>query len=134
MFTQNDRQLIQENSADIVYNNTLDDDSPSRTLEIDSTEERTLDPKDDYQGESSLKETFINRRSELSQSTCLMDPRLQKEHNSIFSNSEHLLGTVERTLSILGFEDRKPEPITPAKRKVLYSCKFNVHTLIELFL
>lgn len=114
----NDRQAIQENPVDLAYNNTLDEDSPSRTLEIDSTDERTSEAKDDYQIESPLKETSVNRRSELPQNTCLMDPRLQKEHNSIFSNSEHLLGTVERTLSILGFEERKPEAITPAKRKV----------------
>lgn len=116
----------------MVYNNALDDDSPSRPLEVDSIDERTSEIKDDYQIESSLKETHINRRSELSQNTCLMDPRLQKEHNSIFSNSEHLLGTVERTLSILGFEERKPEAITPAKRKVLYFLTVCVHKLIEL--
>lgn len=50
----------------------------------------------------------------------LMDPRLSRDlHHHIFtsSNSDHLVGTVEKTLSIFGFEDRKPEPV---KRKVNY--------------
>lgn len=53
---------------------------------------------------------------------CLMDPRLSRNRSGgLFSNSEHLVGTVEKTLSFLGFEDRKVEQ-TPAKRKVS-SCK-----------
>lgn len=51
----------------------------------------------------------------------LMDPRLaarENAHHPLFTNSEHLVGTVEKTLSMLGFEERRPEQITPAKRKV----------------
>lgn len=47
----------------------------------------------------------------------LLDPRLRRSAG-LFTNSEHLVGTVEKTLSFLGYEDRKPESITPAKRKV----------------
>nr|XP_008192438.1 PREDICTED: uncharacterized protein LOC103312751 [Tribolium castaneum] len=57
-------------------------------------------------------------RPEMPPVSCLMDPRLSRDHHHIFSNSDHLVGTVEKTLSILGFEERKPEPITPAKRKL----------------
>lgn len=50
----------------------------------------------------------------------MMDPRLRRDAG-LFSNSEHLVGTVEKTLSILGYEDKKPENITPAKRKVIHN-------------
>lgn len=48
---------------------------------------------------------------------CLMDPRLSRER-ALFSNSEHLVGTVEKTLSFLGFNEKKEESHLPAKRKV----------------
>lgn len=38
----------------------------------------------------------------------LLDPRLNRD----------LVGTVEKQLSIFGLEDRRPENITPAKRKL----------------
>lgn len=37
----------------------------------------------------------------------------------LFNNSEHLVGTVEKTLSILGFEDQKTDCLPPTKRKVI---------------
>lgn len=52
----------------------------------------------------------------------LMDPRLRRDA-TLLTNSEHLVGTVEKTLSFLGYEDRKPESITPAKRKVIHDDK-----------
>lgn len=48
-------------------------------------------------------------------STCA-DPRLR--NRPLFSNSEHLVGTVEKTLSFLGYGDKKPESVTPTKRKL----------------
>lgn len=51
------------------------------------------------------------------QPLCLMDPRLMRDHT--FNNCDHLVGTVEKTLCLLGFEERRPETITPTKRKVI---------------
>lgn len=49
--------------------------------------------------------------------TTLSDPRLGRDR-PLFATSEQLVGTVEKTLSFLGFEDKKPEAITPTKRKL----------------
>ncbi|ERL90111.1 hypothetical protein D910_07465 [Dendroctonus ponderosae] len=49
-----------------------------------------------------------------------LDPRLTREH-SMFCNSDHLVGTVEKTLSIFGFQSTRTEMSNPAKRKVMLS-------------
>ncbi|KAJ8938709.1 hypothetical protein NQ318_007997 [Aromia moschata] len=50
---------------------------------------------------------------------CLLDPRLSRESH-MFSNND-LVGTVEKTLSILGLENSKPEISTIPKKKVKLS-------------
>ncbi|RZC35224.1 SET domain containing protein, partial [Asbolus verrucosus] len=117
---QNDRQAVQEGCVEIVYSGA-DEDSPSQTLESDAVlEERVAEMKEEFSNcivPSAQEVSPPTSRPEMSSVTCLMDPRLSRDHHHIFSNSDHLVGTVEKTLSILGFEERKPEPITPAKRK-----------------
>lgn len=101
-----------------------DEDSPSQAIESDAVlEERVAEMKEEFSNcmTAPLPEVVTpppTSRPEMPPVSCLMDPRLSRDHHHIFSNSDHLVGTVEKTLSILGFEDRKPEPITPAKRKV----------------
>lgn len=47
---------------------------------------------------------------------CLLDPRLSRDRLT----TDQLVGTVEKTLSILGYGgEKRPALITPAKRKVL---------------
>lgn len=58
----------------------------------------------------------------------LLDPRLRRDAG-LFTNSEHLVGTVEKTLSFLGYEDKKPENITPAKRKVIQKIRLQLCVL-----
>ncbi|KAJ8931904.1 hypothetical protein NQ314_015173, partial [Rhamnusium bicolor] len=55
-------------------------------------------------------------RNEMGPLGCLMDPRLTRDGH-MFSNND-LVGTVEKTLSILGFENSKPEITTLPKRKL----------------
>lgn len=47
---------------------------------------------------------------------CLLDPRLTRDRSLL--TSDQLVGTVEKTLSFLGYADKKHEAITPTKRKV----------------
>jgi adenosine/AMP kinase len=121
--SNNERQApVQEGCVEIVYSGA-DEDSPTQAIEPDAVlEERVAEMKEEFSNcivpplQEAVSPTVS--RSEMPSVTCLMDPRLSRDHHHIFSNSDHLVGTVEKTLSILGFEERKPEPITPAKRKL----------------
>lgn len=132
---------------EIVYSGA-GEDSPPQALESDAVlEERVAEMKEEFgkcvapsatvpEAASIVPAPVMKTRSvDLpSVSCCVMDPRLSRDHHhQLFSNSD-LVGTVEKTLSIFGFEDRKPEPITPAKRKVIvgyYSIvKFNTNSFI----
>ncbi|XP_064211285.1 uncharacterized protein upSET isoform X2 [Tribolium castaneum] len=119
--SNNERPPVQEGCVEIVYSGP-DEDSPSQAIESDAVlEERVAEMKEEFSNcvVPPLQEVPApTTRPEMPPVSCLMDPRLSRDHHHIFSNSDHLVGTVEKTLSILGFEERKPEPITPAKRKL----------------
>lgn len=90
------------------------EDSQKETLEsLQISKERAVEMEQELS--KSIMQSEMNQRPDTLSFGCLMDPRL-RNHN--FTNSEHLVGTVEKTLSILGFEDRKPEIIPPTRRKV----------------
>ena len=114
---------MQEGCVEIVYSGA-DEDSPTQAIESDAVlEERVAEMKEEFSNcvIPPLQEAPPpSSRPEMPPVGCLMDPRLSRDHHHMFSNSDHLVGTVEKTLSIFGFEERKPEPITPAKRKVNY--------------
>lgn len=126
-----ERPPIGGSKVDILYSEA-DDDSPitPQHLESDSVlEERVAEMRDQFSKCAvpvSLEEPMSPPLSVISAPqmpsvSCLMDPRLARDHHHhhfLGGNSGDLIGTVEKTLSIFGFEDRKPEPITPAKRKV----------------
>ncbi|KAL3268938.1 hypothetical protein HHI36_008025 [Cryptolaemus montrouzieri] len=108
----------QEGCVEIVFSGTECDDSPIETLESDAVlKERAEEMKQEFS-----KCVLPSNVSEMAQRPdtlsfgCLMDPRLR--NHPLFTNSEQLVGTVEKTLSMLGFEEKKPESITPAKRKL----------------
>ncbi|KAK9877038.1 hypothetical protein WA026_016065 [Henosepilachna vigintioctopunctata] len=109
----------QEGCVEIVYSGAECDDNHIEILESDAVlKERAAEMKQEFSQcivPASVSE--VAQRPDTLTFGCLMDPRL-RNHHPIFTNSEHLVGTVEKTLSILGFEDRKPEAITPAKRKL----------------
>lgn len=120
----------QEGRVEIVYSGT-EGDSPTQVLESDAVlKERAAEMQQEFgacirlsesrETSSSLSTTATTTRSQemLGIGNCLVDPRLSRNRGGLFSNSEHLVGTVEKTLSFLGFEDRKMENHLPAKRKV----------------
>lgn len=109
-----------EGCVEIVYNGP-DGDSPGETLESDAIlKERAAEMKQEFgkclipPPTAAINE--IPQRPNLLSFGCLMDPRLARNRHML--NSDQLVGTVEKTLSILGFNDRKPDPITPIKRKL----------------
>ncbi|KRT80386.1 hypothetical protein AMK59_7379, partial [Oryctes borbonicus] len=100
-----------DNCINLVSNQENDGMQP---IETESTD-ISSDLKHEY-GKSLMSESQELTRKELGS---LLDPRLSRDRpTSLFSNSEHLVGTVEKTLSFLGFDDKKPEQVTPAKRKL----------------
>lgn len=92
----------------------MDGDSPTQTLESEAIlKERAAKMKQEFSMLSSLD--MSSSRTEMS---TLMDPRLSRE-SRIFPSNTDLIGTVEKTLSILGLENTKPENEPPMpKRKV----------------
>ncbi|XP_044755691.1 uncharacterized protein LOC123314454 isoform X2 [Coccinella septempunctata] len=98
-------------SFHLLYEDCVD--SQKETLESDHVlKERAAEMKQEFG--KTLTTPEINQRPDTLSFGCLMDPRLRNHH---FANSEHLVGTVEKTLSILGFEERKPE-VPPIRRKL----------------
>lgn len=97
----------------------MDGDSPTQTLESEAIlKERAAKMKQEFSMLSSL-DLSISSRSEINPLSSLMDPRLSRD-SRIFSSNTDLIGTVEKTLSILGLENAKPDPAEPPppKRKV----------------
>lgn len=94
----------------------MDGDSPTQTLESDAIlKERAAKMKQEFSMLSSLD---LSSRSEMSSLNSIIDPRLSRD-SRIFPSNTDLIGTVEKTLSILGLENAKPQVETPApKRKV----------------
>lgn len=95
----------------------MDGDSPTQTLESEAIlKERAAKMKQEFSMLSSLD--LSSSRTEMSPLSTLMDPRLSRE-SRIFPTNTDLIGTVEKTLSILGLENTKPETEPPLpKRKV----------------
>lgn len=105
---------------EIVYSGA-EGDSPSHTLESDAElKERAAKMKQEF-GKTVTLSSSDQVANNLSG---LLDRRLPRE-NALFTSSEHLVGTVEKTLSIFGFKNTKPEVTTPAKRKVKVNMIFN---------
>ncbi|XP_018575451.1 uncharacterized protein LOC108914194 isoform X2 [Anoplophora glabripennis] len=104
----------QEGCVEIVYSGT-DGDSPTQTLESDAIlKERAAKMKQEF-SKCIVPSTPEGPHNEMGPLGCLMDPRLSRESH-MFSNND-LVGTVEKTLSILGFEENKPDTTLP-KRKL----------------
>lgn len=100
---------------EIVYSGA-EGDSPSHTLESDTElKERAAKMQLEYGKTVSLSS---NEPTPV-EFASFMDPRLARDRGSFFANSEHLIGTVEKTLSIFGF---KKSDCTPAKKKVKVKC------------
>ncbi|CAH1099752.1 unnamed protein product [Psylliodes chrysocephalus] len=110
-----------EGSVEIVYTGT-EGDSPNQTLESDAVlKERAAKMKQEFSKPLFSSTVEQHSRADLGSSLSCLDPRLSRE-NRFLANTD-LVGTVEKTLSILGLENtetRKPEPTTP-KRKVKLS-------------
>lgn len=99
---------------EIVYS-SAEGDSPSHSLESDAElKERAAKMKQEYGKPITLpfKEPPPNSLGGF------LDRTLSRDEGSLFANSDHLVGTVEKTLSIFGFKNAKPDSITPTKRKV----------------
>lgn len=94
----------------------MDGDSPTQTLESEAIlKERAAKMKQEF---SMLSLDLSSSRTEMGSLGNLMDPRLSRD-SRIFSSNTDLIGTVEKTLSILGLENAKPEGESPMpKRKV----------------
>ncbi|KAJ8973338.1 hypothetical protein NQ317_004650 [Molorchus minor] len=108
----------QEGCVEIVYSGT-DGDSPTQTLESDAVlKERARKMKQEF-SKCIVPSTQDSPRNEMGPLGCIMDPRLSRDSH-IFSNND-LVGTVEKTLSILGLENNKPEVDTIPKKKVKLS-------------
>ncbi|XP_074029645.1 SET domain-containing protein upSET isoform X3 [Leptinotarsa decemlineata] len=105
-----------EGCVEIVCNSS-GGDSPLQTLESDAIlKERAAKMKQEF-GKALVSSSLELPRSDLGPLSCL-DPRLSRE-GQIFNTD--LVGTVEKTLSILGLENNKPELPTLPKRKVKLS-------------
>ncbi|CAG9857408.1 unnamed protein product [Phyllotreta striolata] len=104
-----------EGSVEIVYT-TTGGDSPNQSLESDAVlRERAAKMKQEFSGKPLFTSTA---RQDLGSSIACLDPRLARDNR--FLGTSDLVGTVEKTLSILGLDNNaKPEP-TP-KRKVKLS-------------
>nr|CAH7745442.1 unnamed protein product [Callosobruchus chinensis] len=108
-----------EGHVEIVYS-SADGDSPTQTLESDAVlKERAAKMKQEFSMIQSMSESLPSIRQPSSGLGCLMDPRLSRDGN-MFSGTD-LVGTVEKTLSILGFENEKEEKSDTPKRKVKLS-------------
>ncbi|KAG5888094.1 hypothetical protein JTB14_021895 [Gonioctena quinquepunctata] len=108
----NDRVNL-EGCVEIVYNGS-EGDSPIQTLESDIIlKERAAKMKQEF-AKSMMPATLDLSRPELGPLSCL-DPRLSRD-GQMFNTD--LVGTVEKTLSILGLENSNPQtPVLP-KRKL----------------
>lgn len=98
-----------------------DGDSPSPAVESDSIlRDHTTKIKQEF----NLVPLLNSQRNEMGPLGSLMDPRLvRKDH--MFSNTD-LVGTVEKTLSILGLENAKTESEPIPKKKVkVRDCSYN---------
>nr|CAI5865072.1 unnamed protein product [Callosobruchus analis] len=108
-----------EGHVEIVYS-SADGDSPTQTLESDAVlKERAAKMKQEFSMIQSMSESLPSIRQPPAGLGCLMDPRLTREGN-MFSSTD-LVGTVEKTLSILGFENEKQDKADTPKRKVKLS-------------
>lgn len=105
----------------------MDGDSPTQILESEAIlKERAAKMKQEFSMLSSLD--LSSSRTEMSPLGSLMDPRLSRD-SRIFSSNTDLIGTVEKTLSILGLENVKPEPepsVPKRKVKVVSFCQSNL--------
>lgn len=98
----------------------MDGDSPTQTLESEAIlKERAAKMKQEFSMLSSLD--LSSSRSEMSSLNSMIDPRLSRD-SRIFPSNTDLIGTVEKTLSILGLENAPTtKPVvesSPPKRKV----------------
>ncbi|KAK4876057.1 hypothetical protein RN001_012479 [Aquatica leii] len=96
-----------------------DGDSPTRVIIDDATlKERVAEMQQEIGSCFRLPEPIIEvPAKEVASSTtlrCTLDPRLSRP---IFNTSDHLVATVEKNLSMLGFEE-KVTNVTPTKRKL----------------
>ncbi|XP_066157225.1 microtubule-associated protein 1B isoform X1 [Euwallacea fornicatus] len=106
----------QEGSVEIVYSGT-EGDSPWHTLESDAElKERAVK----MQLEFGRTVNLTTAEKPFRDVSVFRDPRLRREEG-MFSSSEHLIGTVEKTLSMFGFTSDKSEVSTPEKKKVKLS-------------
>ncbi|KAH1009288.1 hypothetical protein HUJ04_001663 [Dendroctonus ponderosae] len=103
----------QEGSVEIAYSGA-EGDSPSYAMESDAElKERASQMKQEFG-----KSVILSSVEPISNNVVsFLDPRLTREH-SMFCNSDHLVGTVEKTLSIFGFQSTRTEMSNPAKRKL----------------
>ena len=91
-------------------------DVSGQVMESENTLSETIDAKLNYSCVHIPENVEpLTRKDKIG---CVLDPRLGRDRQPLIANSDHLVGTVERTLSFLGYDDKKPEIITPAKRKV----------------
>ncbi|KAF5306980.1 hypothetical protein FQR65_LT07203 [Abscondita terminalis] len=96
-----------------------DGDSPTRVMIDDATlKERVAEMQQEIGSCFRLPEPILEASQKESSSSapvrCTLDPRLSRP---MFNTSEHLVATVEKNLSILGFEE-KVTNVTPTKRKL----------------
>ncbi|XP_030761841.1 uncharacterized protein LOC115886711 isoform X2 [Sitophilus oryzae] len=104
----------QEGGVEIVYS-SAEGDSPVQAMESDTElKERAAQMKQEF-GKATQASAAEPSPGTPRTPRTLLDPRLSRE-NSIFANSDHLVGTVEKTLSMLGFESGGIA--TPTKRKL----------------
>lgn len=127
--TEHERLHQHEGCVEIVCS-IVDGDSPTQTLESEAIlKERAAKMKQEFSMLSSLD--LSSSRTDLNSLNSMMDPRLSRD-TRIFSSNTDLIGTVEKTLSILGLENAttsKPEvEATPPKRKVkvVSFCQSNI--------
>lgn len=113
--SNNNLLMLQKNDRETLLDIAVNQENDSLQMEPENSEFPS-DLKQEY-GKGLLPESQELTRKEFGS---LLDPRLSRDRpTSLFSSSDHLVGTVEKTLSFLGFDDKKTEQVTPAKRKVL---------------
>lgn len=98
----------------------MDGDSPTQTLESEAIlKERAAKMKQEFSMLTSLD--LSSSRTEMSSLNSMMDPRLSRD-TRIFPSNTDLIGTVEKTLSILGLENATTSKAmveaSPPKRKI----------------
>ncbi|XP_022918651.1 myb-like protein X isoform X2 [Onthophagus taurus] len=85
----------------------------SETVEPEFTEQINTQPTQPL-----LTARFESSQEFVRKEFSLLDPRLCRDRQNPLFNSEHLVGTVEKTLSFLGFQDNKKPEAIPTKRKL----------------